>query len=202
MRRILVDHARTRSAAWRAQGGQRVPLVGVLDVEVEPGERPVRLLELDLLLDSLARESARLAQLVEMRYFGGMTAGKICARRAPRVAAGSRVAAQGAGRALIIPNALACYPHHPQRSLAARRKTLKKMEIEHAAEHKPPRLSMRAATKHRFYAAGLREMPARGRVSVGVWCCAIPSLATTPNNSIHRSYLLLFCRVPFLYQKN
>jgi len=74
MRRILVDHARKRAAAWRAQGGQRVPFDGALNVEVEPGSGPVGLLELDEVLDSLARENPELAQLIEMRYFGGMTA--------------------------------------------------------------------------------------------------------------------------------
>ncbi len=74
MRWILVDHARSRAAARRAQGGERVPMDEALDMEVEPGKAPVRLLDLDLALDSLARESQPLAQLIEMRYFGGMTA--------------------------------------------------------------------------------------------------------------------------------
>lgn len=74
MRRILVDHARKRAVSWRTQGGQRVPLEAALNVEVEPAKGPVGVLELDLMLDSLARENPRLAQLIEMRYFGGMTA--------------------------------------------------------------------------------------------------------------------------------
>jgi DNA-directed RNA polymerase specialized sigma24 family protein len=32
------------------------------------------ILELDLALDALAQEKSSLAQLIEMRYFGGMTA--------------------------------------------------------------------------------------------------------------------------------
>jgi len=34
----------------------------------------VGILDLDLALDALAREKNSLAQLIEMRYFGGMTA--------------------------------------------------------------------------------------------------------------------------------
>lgn len=76
MRRILVDHARAKATARRAGDGQRVSLDTVIDMEGDSGqpEPPVRLLELDLTLESLARENPPLAQLIEMRYFGGMTA--------------------------------------------------------------------------------------------------------------------------------
>jgi len=74
MRRILVDHARGRAAVRRGSDGQRVPLDQAIDLESDSGPSPVDLLELDLLLDGLARESPSLAELIEMRYFGGMTA--------------------------------------------------------------------------------------------------------------------------------
>jgi len=42
--------------------------------ESDAGIEQLELLELDRALDSLAREDKSLAQLIEMRYFGGMTA--------------------------------------------------------------------------------------------------------------------------------
>jgi DNA-directed RNA polymerase specialized sigma24 family protein len=38
------------------------------------GARSVRMLEIDLALDALTRENPGLSRLVEMHYFGGMTA--------------------------------------------------------------------------------------------------------------------------------
>jgi RNA polymerase sigma factor (TIGR02999 family) len=72
MRRILVDHARSRNSDKR--GGE------VLHVTLNPavfgeGAAPeVRLLELDIALDALASEEPRLARAVELHYFGGLTA--------------------------------------------------------------------------------------------------------------------------------
>lgn len=70
MRRILVDHARARASARR--GGGRTQMMPTM--EVESGRAPIGLLELDLALEALAREKQTLADLIEMRYFGGMTA--------------------------------------------------------------------------------------------------------------------------------
>jgi RNA polymerase sigma factor (TIGR02999 family) len=67
MRRILVDHARAKASARRGGG------VGHLQLDAG-GEAPIGLIELDLALDALAREQQGLADLIEMRYFGGMTA--------------------------------------------------------------------------------------------------------------------------------
>jgi len=72
MRRILVDHARARAAARRE--GERIPLNTSILVNGEAGNQQMNLLELDLAIDALAREKESLAQLIEMRYFGGMTA--------------------------------------------------------------------------------------------------------------------------------
>jgi RNA polymerase sigma factor (TIGR02999 family) len=72
MRRILVDHARMRAAARRE--GEHVPWDTMVQVEVEAGVEHMSLLDLDLALDALAQESGSLAELIEMRYFGGMTA--------------------------------------------------------------------------------------------------------------------------------
>jgi len=72
MRRILVDHARARASARR--GGGRLQLLPDLDGEGGAASAPVGLIELDLALQALARENQALADLIEMRYFGGMTA--------------------------------------------------------------------------------------------------------------------------------
>ena len=68
MRRILVDHARARAANKRA--------ALFVELNEEDAAGPVRsadLLELDEALDDLSREDQRAAQLVELRYFSGMT---------------------------------------------------------------------------------------------------------------------------------
>jgi RNA polymerase sigma factor (TIGR02999 family) len=69
MRRILVDHARARAAAKRG-GGRRVTLADGLAV-AGPGEPDV--LDLDTALDELAKLDQRLANLVELRYFAGLS---------------------------------------------------------------------------------------------------------------------------------
>lgn len=69
MRRILVDHARARAAAKRGKG-LRVTLVEGSAV-AEPSEPD--LLDLDAALDELAALDERQAQLVELRYFGGLS---------------------------------------------------------------------------------------------------------------------------------
>ncbi len=66
MRQVLIDHARRKQAAKRAH--HKVTLVTNL-----PGEQPLDLIEMDLLLDELAELDPQRAQLVEMRFFGGMT---------------------------------------------------------------------------------------------------------------------------------
>jgi len=72
MRRILVDHARARAAARR--DGGRVQLDPAIELESDTGHQQIKLLELDLAMDALAQEKSSLAELIEMRYFGGMTA--------------------------------------------------------------------------------------------------------------------------------
>ena len=72
MRRILVDHARMRGAARRE--GEKVPWNTMVQVEAEAGAEQMPLLDLDLALEALGRENRPLADLIEMRYFGGMTA--------------------------------------------------------------------------------------------------------------------------------
>ena len=68
MRRILVDHARGRAAAKRG-GGMRVTLV---EGAARTGPAEPDLLDLDAALDELAGLDERQAQLVELRFFGGL----------------------------------------------------------------------------------------------------------------------------------
>jgi RNA polymerase sigma factor (TIGR02999 family) len=75
MRRILVDHAR-RHNVKRGRGVQHVPLDDV--VVVATGEdAETDLVALDMALVRLARIDARKAQIVEMRFFGGLTVEEI-----------------------------------------------------------------------------------------------------------------------------
>jgi RNA polymerase sigma factor (TIGR02999 family) len=69
MRRILVDYARRYGALRRGGGLRRVPL----DEESALLEREESLLALDEALERLAAVSKRLSQVVECRYFGGLT---------------------------------------------------------------------------------------------------------------------------------
>ena len=70
MRRILVDHARKHRAAKRGGGDRRVPLD---DVHLPVEERAELLVALNEALERLAALDSRLAQVVECRYFGGLT---------------------------------------------------------------------------------------------------------------------------------
>jgi len=69
MRRILVDHARARNAAKRASG-QRVDLESGHLVLSPPNDT---LSALDEALSQLAVKHPQLAELVQLRYFGGHT---------------------------------------------------------------------------------------------------------------------------------
>lgn len=73
MRQILVDHARVRAAAKR---GAAITVALDRNHDCAP-ERERILLSLDDALNVLAHEDARKARLVEMRFFGGMTAQEI-----------------------------------------------------------------------------------------------------------------------------
>lgn len=68
MRRILVDHARSRAAAKRG-GGLRVTLSEGAGAS-SPAEPDM--LDLDAALDELALLDERQARLVELRFFGGL----------------------------------------------------------------------------------------------------------------------------------
>jgi RNA polymerase sigma factor (TIGR02999 family) len=74
MRHVLVDYARARSTQKRA-GNAKEPLWTTnLEVADDKGIELIDMIELDSAIGALAAEDENLARLIEMRYFGGMTA--------------------------------------------------------------------------------------------------------------------------------
>ena len=74
MRQVLVDHARRRDAVKRGAGVEPATLTGRR--LASPGESELdsdELLALDAALDRLNAFDSRLRQVVELRYFGGLT---------------------------------------------------------------------------------------------------------------------------------
>ena len=70
MRRVLVDHARTRDARKRGDGDYKV----ALDENIAAPESPeVDLVDLDRALEALTIIDERKSRVIEMRFFGGMT---------------------------------------------------------------------------------------------------------------------------------
>ena len=69
MRRILVDYARSHGALRRGGG---VPPLSLED-ELAVAQQSDQLVALDEALERLAAVNARLSQVVECRYFGGLT---------------------------------------------------------------------------------------------------------------------------------
>jgi RNA polymerase sigma factor (TIGR02999 family) len=75
MRQVLVDYARSRSTQKRdSELGNEMFCATTLAVDGEHGPELVELIALDDALVALAVDDERLARLIEMRYFGGMTA--------------------------------------------------------------------------------------------------------------------------------
>jgi RNA polymerase sigma factor (TIGR02999 family) len=71
MRKILLDQARRRNADKRGGGDEKLSL----DESLAAGlERPAVLIAVDDALNVLAARDPLLAELIELRYFGGLTA--------------------------------------------------------------------------------------------------------------------------------
>ena len=70
MRRILVDHARARLARKR---DSRPDLIPVDELFTFTPERSSDLLALDEVLNRLGENDPRTLQVIEMRFFGGLT---------------------------------------------------------------------------------------------------------------------------------
>ncbi len=74
MRRIMVDHARARQTLKRGAGALRVTLD---EAALVTEKRADELLALDEALEKLAEFDRRRSEIVEMRYFGGLTVEEI-----------------------------------------------------------------------------------------------------------------------------
>ena len=77
MRQVLVDYARARATKKRSGDEHVMPAVAwstSVDLEGHAGTAQMEILDLDRALDALAAEDEDLARLIEMRYFGGMSA--------------------------------------------------------------------------------------------------------------------------------
>ncbi|AMY09516.1 RNA polymerase sigma factor [Luteitalea pratensis] len=70
MRRVLVDHARTRGRQKRGGDHEVIPLN---DAMIAAPRLDFNLLALDRALEALAAVDERKARIIEMRFFGGLT---------------------------------------------------------------------------------------------------------------------------------
>src|SRR5262245_5399125 len=70
MRQVLVDHARSRGYRKRGGGGLRVPLENALLITPEPA---LDVIAVDRALEAFAKIDIRKSQVVELRFFGGLS---------------------------------------------------------------------------------------------------------------------------------
>jgi RNA polymerase sigma factor (TIGR02999 family) len=70
MRHVLVDHSKARNSEKRGSGLSEVPLD---EVDTAAPERELNVIALDEALERLAHVEPRLAQVLELFYFGGLT---------------------------------------------------------------------------------------------------------------------------------
>jgi RNA polymerase sigma factor (TIGR02999 family) len=70
MRQVLVDHARSHNAEKRGGGEPKISLDEAIS---SAQEKPAQLVALDDALTELSRFDPRKAEIVELRYFGGLT---------------------------------------------------------------------------------------------------------------------------------
>ncbi|MGA3079669.1 MAG: sigma-70 family RNA polymerase sigma factor [Bryobacteraceae bacterium] len=70
MRRVLVEHARARGSQRRGAGVQGLPLEAAANVHVQ---QSTDLVKVDEALTALAGEHPRRAQVIELRFFGGLS---------------------------------------------------------------------------------------------------------------------------------
>lgn len=70
MRRILVDNARRKK---RDKHGGNLRRIDIQDVDVNGGENPEELLQIDETLDQLACDDPLSAEIVKLSYFAGLT---------------------------------------------------------------------------------------------------------------------------------
>jgi RNA polymerase sigma-70 factor (ECF subfamily) len=69
MRRVLVDHARSRASRKRGGDADRV----ALDEGIAAPERAIDIVALDRALEALAAVDVRKSRTIELRFFGGLS---------------------------------------------------------------------------------------------------------------------------------
>ncbi len=81
MRRILVDHARGKKRDKRGGGAAQIELdqitLRAFDNPADQDDADVDLERLDALMTELAARSPRQSQVIEMRFFGGLTSEEV-----------------------------------------------------------------------------------------------------------------------------
>ena len=80
MRQIVIDHVRARHAQRRG-GGEAAASLDTTAIEIAADGRGDDVLALDAALERLAGTDAALAQLVEMRFYGGLDLAEIALLR-------------------------------------------------------------------------------------------------------------------------
>lgn len=78
MREILIDFARAQATVKRGERSPHVDLSGIRGLAMKHAS-PVAMLDLDNALNELAELDTRQAQVVELRYFGGLNTPEIAA---------------------------------------------------------------------------------------------------------------------------
>ena len=77
MRRVLVDHAKARTAKKRGREVRKVPIEDSFDLPGVSAGTGIDLVALDRALEDLEAADPRQAQIVEMRFFAGLTMAEI-----------------------------------------------------------------------------------------------------------------------------
>lgn len=70
MRRILVDRARQKASIKRGSGGERI---NISEIDPVAATSDDRVLLVNEVLDRMEREDPQAAQIITMKYFGGLT---------------------------------------------------------------------------------------------------------------------------------
>ncbi len=77
MRQVVIDHARARLADRRGAGAEHVPVDALAGGPLAVDDQAEQLLDIDRSLQRLAALDERLAQVVELRFFGGLEVAEI-----------------------------------------------------------------------------------------------------------------------------
>ncbi len=77
MRRVLIDHARSRKSLKRGAGWQRITLAHELAASDRQGLDRDELLGLDRALEKLRGLDQRQARITELRFFGGLSVAEV-----------------------------------------------------------------------------------------------------------------------------